>query len=1238
MNKIKLKIRLLVMVVIILSLSFIIKPAYAATTGQVVELLFNEGTGVIVNDSSGFGNNAIVAGAKWVKLPSGKWVLSFNGKSDNLSCNYSPLLDFSGPIAALTMEAWFSMGENKSTTLIGTGSSGNAGGYSFYYNETIGRVCGYIGNPSGWKANIYEQTLIEKNTWHHIVYTYDGDYGRIYLDGNLEGASTEWTGGMSSTAVPFHMNSQFAGMIGKISVFDFALSQDRIQNIYLTERDIYLPINRTIYVYPAISDIRVLPTTIIPDRYISDNISVSGVPSEYRSASFVIYTPDAISALATEVSDLTGPKGVINKSAVDIRIVKCWYQAGYSNIQSPDLVNTKAMVPELLLKDDTLVNVEGEENYVKLQDGSYRWISRRQAAQDSSPIPIVSFPVKDDAATLQVVDIPARTNKQFWVTVKIPNNATAGTYAGTISLNQGMGIINLNLVVLPITLLESQQTYSVYYAGELNGSVPAGSIGLTKSETQLAVEMADMKIHGINNPAIYQPWTDLTKVERFIQIMQDSGFTNSDLFYLGLQPSGYQNPADVKAVLAFMAQYDITDVYFYGVDEAEGMNLVAQRSSWQAIRAAGGKMFVAGWRNSVEYFNSIGDLLDLFIYGGAPSAIESARWHSIGHKIFAYNNPQLGLELPETYRKNYGLLLWQQDYDGTMVFAYQGAFGNLWNDWDDPDNRWKDHVVAYPTSNGVINTVQWEGFREGVNDARYITTLLNTIKTAKGSGKDTSAAESWLTELKNADLTTRDLDSVRSQMIDFILSLQEQQPVLSLVTVAPSNISVELSGSQHYTAQGYDSNSNPIEGLIYTWSVTNPTAGTIDSNGLFTAGSVAGRYSDVIRTVSGVKIGTASVTITQPANQPPVLNPIGDKTVIAGSPLIITISASDPDGDNLTYSASGLPEGAGFNPSSQVFSWTPGPDQTGIYDNLHFKVADNSSSNSETIVITVNSPALSSGVGGGGGGGGGGSPAPAPAPAPVSTVPNIKVNGNIFTQTTHVKSDDNLAEVIIDQGTLCLLKEGEDFKTLSVTALETPPTAPKQFKILGRVYDLRPDGATFDKPLSLTFSYDPSLIPAGTPESELIIATWDPDLSQWINLESKLDLLNQAVTTRVSHFSLYAILAPLLLPASTDSLVEEPAALASEQLDQVHISETKQDNHSAPSVIEEPSLADPSPAVSYPVVAAVSNPQSDQAAQPLPEFSLSLLAKITGFALILILLTVVLILLRRRTLLKKGQG
>ncbi len=138
-----------------------------------------------------------------------------------------------------------------------------------------------------------------------------------------------------------------------------------------------------------------------------------------------------------------------------------------------------------------------------------------------------------------------------------------------------------------------------------------------------------------------------------------------------------------------------------------------------------------------------------------------------------------------------------------------------------------------------------------------------------------------------------------------------------------------------------------------------------------TSGQV-GTYSNVHFEVSdGSLTDYENITITVTStttNEPPVLNSIGNKSVVAGQLLQFTISATDPNGDNLTYSASNLPQGASFNAAIRTFSWTPTTAEVGTYSNVHFEVSDGSLTDYENITITVNAPTPPAGGGGGGGG------------------------------------------------------------------------------------------------------------------------------------------------------------------------------------------------------------------------------------------------------------------------------
>lgn len=114
---------------------------------------------------------------------------------------------------------------------------------------------------------------------------------------------------------------------------------------------------------------------------------------------------------------------------------------------------------------------------------------------------------------------------------------------------------------------------------------------------------------------------------------------------------------------------------------------------------------------------------------------------------------------------------------------------------------------------------------------------------------------------------------------------------------------------------------------------------------------LAGGYDD-----SGLGTLAELYSLTTTLNQPPVLEYIGNKSVDEGQLLQFVLTASDPDGDNLSFSAANLPVGAIFDPQNATFSWTPGYQQEGNYSNIEFSVTDDGipiGSDTEIITITV---------------------------------------------------------------------------------------------------------------------------------------------------------------------------------------------------------------------------------------------------------------------------------------------
>ncbi len=159
-------------------------------------------------------------------------------------------------------------------------------------------------------------------------------------------------------------------------------------------------------------------------------------------------------------------------------------------------------------------------------------------------------------------------------------------------------------------------------------------------------------------------------------------------------------------------------------------------------------------------------------------------------------------------------------------------------------------------------------------------------------------------------------------------------------------------------------------------------------------------------------------------------------------------------------------------------------------------------------------------------GGGGGAPVVAPAAVPgIGDVTDFITAEGVFTETVTTESFDSLAQLLIDEGTKGLTKTGEPLSEISMTEMEEPPTPPADSGTIGLVYDFGPDGATFDPAITLTFTYDPALIPEGVAEENLVIAMWDSSTNKWVELDSIVDPGTNTITAKVSHFTAFTVLA-----------------------------------------------------------------------------------------------------------------
>lgn len=80
-----------------------------------------------------------------------------------------------------------------------------------------------------------------------------------------------------------------------------------------------------------------------------------------------------------------------------------------------------------------------------------------------------------------------------------------------------------------------------------------------------------------------------------------------------------------------------------------------------------------------------------------------------------------------------------------------------------------------------------------------------------------------------------------------------------------------------------------------------------------------------------------------------------ERSALAGQLSQISLAASDPDGDSLTYTVAGLEPGATFDPLTAVLAYRPGPDDEGKHT-LRVTASDGTLSATEEFTIDVQPP------------------------------------------------------------------------------------------------------------------------------------------------------------------------------------------------------------------------------------------------------------------------------------------
>ena len=165
----------------------------------------------------------------------------------------------------------------------------------------------------------------------------------------------------------------------------------------------------------------------------------------------------------------------------------------------------------------------------------------------------------------------------------------------------------------------------------------------------------------------------------------------------------------------------------------------------------------------------------------------------------------------------------------------------------------------------------------------------------------------------------------------------------------------------------------------------------------------------------------------------------------------------------------------------------------------------------------------------------------------------------VFTEGITAESEDCNCWITIDEGTIGLTEDGMPLSEITFEPMEEPPPLPDWVNVIGLVCDFGPDGATFDPPVILCRTYDPTVIPEGVAEENMVLAMWGEVDSEWVNLDSTVYPATHTICAPVSHFTPFAILAytrPALFVTSDLAVVPEEVNIGEEATISVFVANT----------------------------------------------------------------------------------
>ena len=540
----------------------------------------------------------------------------------------------------------------------------------------------------------------------------------------------------------------------------------------------------TWFAVPAMSDVMRLEDTWPVDGDFAAPVRCVLAQDEWESCSFELFATEDLKDV-----ELSVELGVAN----DLKVVKRWFQNGNGWVSYFDDVGLK-MTPELLLHDENLIRVdEGDRpgNWARVRKGGkddYVWISAPKGLDAGAFNPYDEGFA--DAEKLQPVALRKDAFKQFFLTLHAAKDQKPGVYRGKVNVRRGAQAlcqIPLEVRVLPFRLplpggyRDPGQAFMYSVMGAMP-SLPQLTEGFGGDEAKAKVCFRAWLQSVYDHSIFYAPGVGPDN-EWCVPMLKEIGFPLDPVFghcfvpWFGLNFGGrmsYQQLMSAKDAAeechAFYQRLLGHNNVMCGHGDEQGTAFVtAHREFFKYFEKYGLRIGCAG-HDALMYKG--GYAYGYYPMGGEPQELEKMRpWLEMGaYPTGFYASQHTGSENPQFTRNQHGL---QSYLNGlTMAFNYEFAIGSF---NDRVNELYKPMVIAYANGQGLMETIEYAGFREGCDDIRYATQLkllaaecaASQSLEAKVTGKK---ALHFLAMLPRDRL---DLNYVRMEMIAYILKMMD---------------------------------------------------------------------------------------------------------------------------------------------------------------------------------------------------------------------------------------------------------------------------------------------------------------------------------------------------------------------------------------------------------------------------------------------------------------------------------